>query len=90
MVTNVNYKCKQNDSDINKNKISKYMNTTHSIVRAYSNIENIHSIEEQRNKTMADPKYIQWVKNLKVSQLYTSRELIENANEMMRDYRWNR
>jgi hypothetical protein len=66
------------------------MNSTHSIVRAYSNIENIHSIEEQRNKTMADPKYIQWVKNLKVSQLYTSRELIENANEMMRDYRWNR
>jgi hypothetical protein len=66
------------------------MNNTHSIVRAYSNIENIHSIEEQRNKTMADPKYIQWVKNLKVSQLYTSRELIENANEMMQDYRWNR
>ena len=66
------------------------MNNTHSIVRAYSNIENIHSIEEQRNKTMADPKYIQWVKNLKVSQLYTSRALIENANEMMQDYRWNR
>ena len=67
------------------------MNTHSSIVvNAYSNIENIHSIEEQRNKTMADPKYIQWVKNLKVSQLYTSRELIENANDMMRDYRWNR
>jgi hypothetical protein len=66
------------------------MNNTHSIVRAYSSIENIHSIEEQRNKTMADPKFQKWYKDMKVSQLYTSRTLIENANEMMRDYRWNR
>jgi hypothetical protein len=65
---------------------------THSsiVVEAYSNIENIHSIEEQRNKTMADPKFQKWFKDMKVSQLYTSRVLIENANEMMRDYRWNR
>ena len=66
------------------------MNNTHSIVRGYSNIDNIHSIEEQRNKTMADPKFQKWYKDMKVSQLYTSRVLIENANEMMRDYRWNR
>jgi hypothetical protein len=66
------------------------MNSTHSIVRAYSNIDNIHSIEEQRNKTIADPKFQKWFKDMKVSQLYTSRVLIENANEMMRDYRWNR
>jgi hypothetical protein len=65
---------------------------THSsiVVEAYSNIENIHSIEEQRNKTMADPKFQKWFKDMKVSQLYTSRALIENANEMMKDYRWNR
>jgi hypothetical protein len=66
------------------------MNNTHSIVRAYSSIENIHSIEEQRNRTMADPKFQKWYKDMKVSQLYTSRTLIENANEMMREYRWNR
>ena len=67
------------------------MNTHSSIVvNAYSNIENIHSIEEQRNKTMADPKFQKWYKDMKVSTLYTSRALIENANEMMRDYRWNR
>jgi hypothetical protein len=65
---------------------------THSsiVVKAYSSIDNIHSIEEQRNKTMADPKFQKWFKDMKVSQLYTSRALIENANEMMRDYRWNR
>ena len=67
------------------------MNTHSSIVvNAYSNIENIHSIEEQRNKTMADPKFQKWFKDMKVSQLYTSRALIENANEMMRDYRFRR
>jgi hypothetical protein len=66
------------------------MNSTHSIVRAYSSIENIHSIEETRRKTMSDPKYIQWCKDMKVSQLYTSRELIHNANEMMKDYRFRR
>ena len=66
------------------------MNNTHSIVRGYSSIENIHSIEEQRNKTMADPKFQKWYKDMKVSTLWTSRALIENANEMMRDYRWNR
>ena len=65
---------------------------THSsiVVEAYSNPDNIHSIEEQRNRTMADPKFQKWFKDMKISQLYTSRVLIENANEMMRDYRWNR
>ena len=62
------------------------MNSTHSIVEAYSNIENIHSIERDRENTMADPKYIQWVRDLKVSQLYTSRELIHNANALMKQY----
>ena len=66
------------------------MNSTHSIVRAYSNIDNIHSIEEQRNRTIADPKFQKWFKDMKVSQLYTSRVLIENANEMMKDYRFRR
>jgi hypothetical protein len=65
---------------------------THSsiVVNAYSNIDNIHSIEEQRNKTMADPKFQKWFKDMKVSTLHTSRTLIENANEMMRDYKWSR
>jgi len=74
------------------------MNSTHSIdrgiardtargiVEAYSNIENIHSIDKERENTMADPKYIAWVKELKVSQLYTSRELIHNANALMKQY----
>jgi hypothetical protein len=62
------------------------MNSTHSIVEAYSNIENIHSIDRDRENTMADPKYIAWVKELKVSQLYTSRELIHNANALMKQY----
>lgn len=59
---------------------------THIIAEAYSNPDKIHSIEKQRLETMADPKYIQWVKDMKVSQLYTSRELIHNANRLMKQY----
>lgn len=62
------------------------MNSTHSIVEAYNDIDKIHSIERDRERTMADPKYIAWVKELKVSQLYTSRELIHNANALMKQY----
>ncbi len=62
------------------------MNNTHIVVEAYSNPDKIHTLEEQRLKTMSDPKYIQWVKELKVSQLHTSRELIHNANRLMKQY----
>jgi hypothetical protein len=62
------------------------MSSTHIVVEAYNDIDRIHSIERERENTMADPKYIQWVKELKVSQLYTSRELIHNANRLMKQY----
>ncbi len=59
--------------------------STH-IVEAYNDIDKIESLYRQREQTMADPKYIQWCKDLKVSQLYTSRELIHNANRLMKQY----
>lgn len=59
--------------------------STH-IVEAYNDIDKIESLYKQREQTMADPKYIQWCKDLKVSQLYTSRELIHNANRLMKQY----
>lgn len=62
------------------------MSSTHIVVEAYNDIDKIHSIERERENTMADPKYIQWVKELKVSQLHTSRELIHNANRLMKQY----
>ena len=61
-------------------------NINNVLIEAYSNIENIHSIEEQRTKTMADPKFQQWCKDMRVSQLYTNRELIHNANRLMKQY----
>jgi hypothetical protein len=60
--------------------------STHIVVEAYKDIDRIHSIERDRENTMRDPKYIQWVKELKVSQLYTSRELIHTANRLMKQY----
>ncbi len=62
------------------------MSSTHIVVEAYNDIDKIHSIERDRERTMQVPKYIQWVKELKVSQLYTSRELIHNANRLMKQY----
>ncbi len=62
------------------------MSSTHIVVEAYNDIDRIHSIERERENTMRDPKYIQWVKELKVAQLYTSRELIHNANRLMKQY----
>ena len=62
------------------------MNTHSSIANAYNDIDKIHSIEKDRENTMADPKYIAWVKELRVSQLYTNRELIHNANRLMKQY----
>ena len=59
--------------------------STH-IVEAYNDIDKIESLYKERENTMADPKYIQWCKDLKVSQLYTSRELIHNANRLMKQY----
>jgi hypothetical protein len=62
------------------------MNSTHIVVEAYNDIDNIHSIERDRENTMADPNYQQWIKELRVSQLYTNRELIHNANRLMKQY----
>jgi hypothetical protein len=62
------------------------MNTHSSIANAYNDIDKIHSIERDRENTMVDPKYIAWVKELRVSQLYTNRELIHNANRLMKQY----
>jgi len=62
------------------------MNTHSSIANAYNDMDKIHSIEKDRENTMADPKYIAWVKELRVSQLYTNRELIHNANRLMKQY----
>ena len=59
--------------------------STH-IVEAYNDIDKIESLYKERENTMADPKYIQWCKDMKVSQLYTSRELIHNANRLMKQY----
>ena len=60
--------------------------STHIVIEAYNDIDKIESLYRERENTMADPKYIQWCKDLKVSQLYTSRELIHNANRLMKQY----
>lgn len=60
---------------------------THSIVRqAYTDIDKIQRIEEERQRTMSDPKFQKWYKDMRVSRLYTNRELVHNANRMMEQW----
>jgi hypothetical protein len=62
------------------------MQNTHIVVQAYTHTHKIEQLEEQRIQTMSDPKFQQWMRDMRVSQLYTSRELIHNANRLMKQY----
>jgi hypothetical protein len=62
------------------------MQNTHIVVQAYTHTDKIEQLEQQRIKTMSDPKFQQWMRDMRVSQLYTSRELIHNANRLMKQY----
>ena len=49
-------------------------------------IERLEQIEMERNLTMSDPAFQNWVNSLNVSSSYTNREGIHRANEMMGSY----
>ena len=48
------------------------------------------TLEKERNETLSDPKYREWVKELNVSCSYTDRDGIHKANDMNRDYNFNK
>jgi hypothetical protein len=50
-------------------------------------IDTLHTIEKQREQTMADPEFQQWCKELRIGIMYKDRQPIHNANRMMED--WN-
>lgn len=58
----------------------------------YNSIENIsidtlQDIETERGNTMADPEFQQWCKDLRIGIMYTKRDGINRANDMMAQ--WN-
>ncbi len=58
----------------------------HNIVENIS-IETLHSIEKEREHTMATPEFQKWCKDLHIGILYEDRTGINRANDMMAQ--WN-
>lgn len=49
-------------------------------------LERLEQIEEERNKTMGDKKFQQWMKELNVSQSYQDKTPIINAIDLLKQY----
>jgi regulatory protein YycH of two-component signal transduction system YycFG len=52
-------------------------------------LEKYEVLERERNSTIADPLYQQWMSELGVSSSYTDREGIIRANELNRQYEYS-
>lgn len=46
-------------------------------------------LEKERNETLSDPKYREWVAELHVSRSYTDRDSIHKANDMNKCYNFS-
>ena len=53
-------------------------------------IDRLVEIENERQETMSDPEFHNWMKSLGVSVVYKDKEPIHRAKDMMRDYRFDR
>lgn len=51
-----------------------------------TSIERLVEIENEREQTMMDKKFQQWMKKLNVSRLYTDKTGVFRANELMDQY----
>jgi hypothetical protein len=49
-------------------------------------IERLIEIENEREQTMMDKKFQQWIKKLNVSRLHTDKTGVLRANELMNQY----
>ena len=52
-------------------------------------LEKYEQLELERNNTIADPLYQQWMSELKVSSSYSDREGIIRANELNNQYTYS-
>lgn len=48
------------------------------------------TLEKERQQTLSDPKYREWVKQLNVSQSYSDRDGIHRANDMNSEYNFTK
>lgn len=59
--------------------------STH-IVDTYTDVDKIQQLYKQREDTMADPQFQLWYKQFNVGRLHTNRELVHNANNLMKQW----
>ena len=60
------------------------MSISNSIVQAYSSIERVHSIEKEREETMALTEFQEWCKSMNIgSRVY---KVDSRATELMEQY----
>ena len=52
--------------------------------------ERLEQIEQEREQTMMDKQFQQWMKKLNVSRLYTDKAGVLRANELMDQYDLNK
>jgi hypothetical protein len=49
-------------------------------------LEKVRQLEKERNETMANPEFQNWMRNLKVSQLHEDRSVKINAYDLQMQY----
>jgi hypothetical protein len=49
-------------------------------------LEKVRQLENERNETMANPEFQDWMRNLKVSQLHEDRSVKINAYDLQMQY----
>lgn len=59
---------------------------THIVVDTYTDVDKIQSLYKQREDTMADPQFQRWYKQYHIGRLHTNRELVHNANNLMKQW----
>ena len=57
------------------------MNTIENI-----SIDRLHTIEKERETTMADTRFQQWCKDMRIGIMYRDRASINRANDMMKQW----
>ena len=53
-------------------------------------LERLEQVEAERDATMMDVNFQQWMKDLNVSRLFTDRESINRANELNSQYDYSK
>ena len=59
---------------------------THIVVDTYTDVDKIQSLYKEREDTMADPQFQSWYKQFHIGRLHTNRELVHNANNLMKQW----